>query len=109
MPKITLLMGRKTMRVYDLDQAAIRIGREEDMDVLIDNQSVSRRQAEIRREGEGWVVPRREAGGLNFRLSACAYTGPLPDVGRSLTPGCAHVRSSRSPQRSPRRPVRHRA
>lgn len=56
MPKITLLMGRKTMQVYDLDQAAIRIGREEDMDVLIDNQSVSRRQAEIRREGEGWVV-----------------------------------------------------
>ena len=36
MPKITLLMGRKTMQVYDLDQAAIRVGREEDMDVLID-------------------------------------------------------------------------
>lgn len=56
MPKITLLLGRRTMQVYDLDQAAICIGREEDMDILIDNPSVSRRQAEIRREGEGWVV-----------------------------------------------------
>ena len=56
MPKFTLLLGRKTMQVYDLDQPAIRIGREEDMDILIDNPSVSRRQAEIRREGEGWVV-----------------------------------------------------
>ncbi len=56
MPKITLLLGRKTMQVYDLDQAAIRVGRGEDMDILIDNASVSRRQAEIRRESEGWVV-----------------------------------------------------
>ena len=56
MPKITLLLGRKMMQVYDLDQAAIRVGREEDMDILIDNPSVSRRQAEIRREGQGWVV-----------------------------------------------------
>ena len=56
MPKITLLLGRKTMQVYDLDQATIRVGREEDMDILIDNPSVSRRQAEIRRESGGWVV-----------------------------------------------------
>ena len=56
MPKITLLLGRKTMQVYDLNQAAIRVGREEDMDILIDNASVSRRQAEIRQEGDGWVV-----------------------------------------------------
>lgn len=56
MPKITLLLGRKTMQVYDLDQAAIRVGREEDMDILIDNPSVSRRQTELRREGDGWVV-----------------------------------------------------
>ena len=56
MPKITLLLGRKTMQVYDLDQTAIRVGREEEMDILIDNPSVSRRKAEIRREGDGWVV-----------------------------------------------------
>lgn len=56
MPKITLLLGRTTMQVYDLDQATIRVGREADMDILIDNPSVSRKQAEIRREGEGWVV-----------------------------------------------------
>jgi hypothetical protein len=56
MPKITLLLGRKTMQVYDLNQASIRVGREEDMDILIDNPSVSRRQTEMRKEGDGWVV-----------------------------------------------------
>ena len=56
MPKITLLLGRKMMQVYDLDQPANRVGREEDMDILIDNPSVSRRQAEFRQEGDGWVV-----------------------------------------------------
>ncbi len=56
MPKLTLLLGRKTMRVYDIDQETISIGREEDMDIVIDNTSVSRKQAQIRKEGFRWVV-----------------------------------------------------
>lgn len=56
MPKLTLLLGRKTMQVYDLNKEKIRIGRDETMDIFIDNPSVSRRHAEIRREGDGWVV-----------------------------------------------------
>lgn len=56
MPKLTLLLGRKMIQIYDLDQEMIRIGRDETMDVFIDNPSVSRRHAEIRREGDGWVV-----------------------------------------------------
>ncbi|MGD8321643.1 MAG: FHA domain-containing protein [Gemmatimonadota bacterium] len=56
MPKLTLLLGRKTMRIYDLDKETIHIGRDEGMDIFIDNPSVSRRHAEIRREGQGWVV-----------------------------------------------------
>lgn len=56
MPKLTLLIGRKAMQVYDLDKETILIGREDDVDIVIDNPSVSRRHAQIRREGTGWVV-----------------------------------------------------
>jgi hypothetical protein len=57
MPKLTLLLGRKTMQVFDLEKASIIIGRDEsEADVLIDNPSVSRRHTEIRQEGSGWVV-----------------------------------------------------
>lgn len=57
MPKLTLLLGRKTMQVYDLDQPTIVVGRDEsEADILIDNPSVSRRHAQIRQEGSGWVV-----------------------------------------------------
>lgn len=56
MPKLTVLVGRKTMQVYDLDQDVIQVGRGEDADILIDNPSLSRRHCEIRREGDAWVV-----------------------------------------------------
>lgn len=56
MPKLTLLLGHRTLEIYDLDQPTIRVGREPGMDVVIDNPSVSRRHAEIRRHEEGWVL-----------------------------------------------------
>lgn len=56
MPKLTVLLGRKTIQVHDIDKPVIRIGRDEEMDIIIDNPSVSRKHAEIRQEGEGWVV-----------------------------------------------------
>ena len=56
MPKMSLLLGRKTMQVFDLDQSSIVVGRGEDADILIDNPSMSRRHAEFRQEGDGWVV-----------------------------------------------------
>jgi len=56
MPKLTLLLGRRTMQVYDFKQPSIIIGRDEGVDVLIDNPSVSRRHAEIRLSDNGWVV-----------------------------------------------------
>jgi pSer/pThr/pTyr-binding forkhead associated (FHA) protein len=63
MPKLTLMLDRKPVQVYDLDQTVVRIGRGQGMDILIDNVSVSRRQAEIRKEGEAWVV--RDLGSSN--------------------------------------------
>lgn len=56
MPKLTLLLGRRTMQVYDFKQESIVIGRDPGVDVLIDNPSVSRRHAEIRLGDEGWMV-----------------------------------------------------
>ncbi|HEV8307824.1 MAG TPA: FHA domain-containing protein [Methylomirabilota bacterium] len=63
MPKLTLVLDRKPVQVYDIDQPVIRIGRGESMDVVIDNVSVSRRQAELRQEGGSWTV--RDLGSSN--------------------------------------------
>jgi pSer/pThr/pTyr-binding forkhead associated (FHA) protein len=56
MPKLTLLVGRKPLKVYDVNATVMRIGREPDMDVVIDNVAVSRKQAEIRLEGADWML-----------------------------------------------------
>jgi len=63
MPKLTLMLDRKTVQVYDLERPVIRVGRIAEMDIVIDNVSVSRRQAEIQREGDGWIV--RDIGSSN--------------------------------------------
>jgi FHA domain-containing protein len=63
MPKLTLMLDRKTVQVYDLERPVIRVGRIAEMDIVIDNVSVSRRQAEIERDGDGWVV--RDIGSSN--------------------------------------------
>ena len=63
MPKLTLMLDRKTVQVYDIDRAVIRVGRVPEMDIVIDNVSVSRRQAEIQQDGDHWVV--RDIGSSN--------------------------------------------
>ncbi len=63
MPKLTLVLDRKPVQVYELDQSVIRVGRGESMDIVIDNVSVSRRQAEIREENGAWRV--RDLGSSN--------------------------------------------
>ena len=57
MPTLTLVSERTPLRSYDLNSHAASIGRGDDMDIVIDNVSVSRRQARIRKEPTGqWVV-----------------------------------------------------
>ena len=64
MPKLTVVLGRNPLKVYDLDQPVIRIGRVKEMDIVIDNASVSRNQAEIVRQLDGsWIV--RDMGSSN--------------------------------------------
>lgn len=81
MPKLTLLLGRRTLQIYDLDQTTIRVGREPGMDVVIDNPSVSRRHAEIRREGDGWVLEDLDSSNGTF------LHGERVDAPRPLQPG----------------------
>ncbi len=56
MPRMTVLLGRKAVQVHNLDLTTIRVGRDEEMDIVIDNPSVSRKHVEFRSEGTGWVV-----------------------------------------------------
>jgi hypothetical protein len=64
MPKLTVVLGRTPLKVYDLDQPVIKIGRVAGQDIVIDNMSVSRTQAEIAKLDDGsWIV--RDAGSSN--------------------------------------------
>ncbi len=63
MATMTLVMERTPLRVYELDRPIIRIGRMEGMEIVIDNVSVSREQAEIRQEKRGWSI--RDLGSAN--------------------------------------------
>jgi len=63
MPKLTLMLDRRTLQVYNLDGPVIRVGRAREMDIVIDNVSVSRQQAEIRKVGADWVI--RDIGSSN--------------------------------------------
>jgi hypothetical protein len=77
MPKLTLVLDRKPVQVYELDQPIIRIGRGETSDVLIDNVSVSRRHAELREEGGAWLL--RDLGSSNGTfLNGQRVTAELP-------------------------------
>jgi len=81
MPKLTLLLGRRTLQVYDFKQPSIIVGRDDGADVLIDNPSVSRRHAEIRLGDEGWEV--QDLGSSNGTFLA----GARIDGARSLSLG----------------------
>jgi pSer/pThr/pTyr-binding forkhead associated (FHA) protein len=77
MPKLTLLLGRRTMQVYDFKQPSIVIGRDDGVDVLIDNPSVSRRHAEIRLGDNGWVVEDLGSSNGTF-IRGTKIQGPQP-------------------------------
>lgn len=77
MPKLTLLLGRRTIQVYDFKQASILIGRDEQADVRIDNPSVSRKHAEIRLGDGGWVIDDLGSSNGTF-LKGDRIQGPQP-------------------------------
>ncbi len=87
MPKFSLLLGRKTLQVFDIDKPTVIVGRGEDADILIDNPSMSRRHARFRQEGDGWVV--EDLGSSNGTyMNGERITEPQPvDVGTEVAFG----------------------
>src|SRR5262249_54041451 len=81
MPKLTLVLDRKTVNVYDLEGPVIQVGRAPGLEIVINNASVSRQPAEIRREGDGWVV--RDIGSSNGTF----VNGERLNADRALRPG----------------------
>jgi FHA domain len=80
-PKLTLVMERTQLQIYDLNHPIIRIGRGEGMEIVVDNVSVSREQAEIRHDGRRWAV--RDLGSINGTF----VNGERLGEPRVLTPG----------------------
>lgn len=77
MPKLTLVVERRAVKVYDLNRPIIQIGREMWLDVVIDNVAVSRHQVEIRLQDMQWVVKDLDSGNGTF-LNGRRLTGTEP-------------------------------
>lgn len=78
MPTLTLVSERTPLHAYDVNSLAVKIGRGDDMDIVIDNVSVSRRQAEIRMESQGhWIVEDLGSSNGTF-LNGTRLTTPQP-------------------------------
>ncbi len=80
MPKLTLVVERTALKVYDIDHVehpVIRVGRETGLEVVIDNVAVSRRQAEIRLQEALWFVRDLDSGNGTF-LNGRRLAGSAP-------------------------------
>jgi predicted component of type VI protein secretion system len=79
-PKLTLVVERTALKVYDIDPVenpVIRVGREMGLEVVIDNVAVSRHQAELRLQDEQWFVRDLGSGNGTF-LNGRPLSGMAP-------------------------------
>lgn len=80
MPKLTLMVERTALKVYNIDQIEhpiIRVGRETGLEVVIDNVAVSRHQAELRLQDALWFVRDLDSGNGTF-LNGRKLAGSAP-------------------------------
>jgi pSer/pThr/pTyr-binding forkhead associated (FHA) protein len=57
MPTLTLVSERTAVKVHEINSLVVNIGRGDDMDIVVNSVSVSRRQAQIRLEPSGcWTI-----------------------------------------------------
>jgi pSer/pThr/pTyr-binding forkhead associated (FHA) protein len=78
MAQVTLVMERTPVQVYTLDRPVLRIGRVEGMEIVIDNVSVSRQQAELRQDGKFWTVRDLDSANGTFLNGERLGTAALP-------------------------------
>lgn len=81
MPKFSVMLGRTTVHVHEIDRDTITVGRDPEADIPIDNVSVSRDHAVFRREGDGWIVQDRGSTNGTF------LNGDRVDGVRPVAPG----------------------
>jgi hypothetical protein len=98
MPKLTLVVERTALKVYDIDHIehpVIRVGREMGLEVVIDNVAVSRHQAEIRLQDALWFVRDLDSGNGTFlngrRLGSAAPLSARRDLLRQVLLFFDHV------------------
>jgi len=78
MPTLTLVAERTPIKAYELTSFAVSIGRGEDMDLVIDNVSVSRRQARVHLATDGrWMVEDLSSANGTF-LNGQRLAAPCP-------------------------------
>ena len=78
MPTLTLVAERTPIKAYEVKTLGVNIGRGDDMDIVIDNVSVSRRQARIQMMPTGeWVVEDLNSANGTF-LNGQRLTAPRP-------------------------------
>jgi hypothetical protein len=78
MPTLTLVSERTPLQAYDVNSLAVKIGRGDDMDIVIDNVSVSRRQARIQMTPGGeWIVEDLNSANGTF-VNGERLTSPRP-------------------------------
>ena len=80
MPKLTLMVERTALKVYNIDHVdhpVIRVGRETGLEVVIDNVAVSRHQAELRLQDALWFVRDLDSGNGTF-LNGRRLAGSAP-------------------------------
>jgi len=78
MPTLTLVSERTPVKAYEVKSLGVSIGRGDDMDIVIDNVSVSRRQARIQMMPSGeWIVEDLNSANGTF-VNGQRLTAPRP-------------------------------
>jgi membrane-bound lytic murein transglycosylase D len=78
-PKLSIKSSLGDNLSFKLDKNAYLIGRQEDCDICIDGNTVSRRHAEIYRSNTGWRIRDLESGNGTFLNAALIDDNPLPE------------------------------
>ena len=83
MAKLVLMLGGRTLQEVAIGPQGVKIGREADNDIQIDNPAVSRHHAEIYRQGfPFYLEDKNSTNGTQLNGSVISWKSPLSDNDR---------------------------